>query len=90
MHDSIAKAIAICQEATTRIDELQTQLVILRKQCSGRDRPLCETLRLKGFADNQFVNTLLQVEHIWILVQKIRINNSFRFSSCKPTRPSTK
>lgn len=64
MHESIARATQICQEATTRIDEIQTQLSVLKKQCVGRDRPLCETLRLKDFADNQFMNTLIKVSVI--------------------------
>lgn len=61
MHDSIMKSILISQEATTRIEELQVQLTVLQRQCTGRDRPLCDTLKLKGFTENHVLETLIKV-----------------------------
>lgn len=63
LHDSIARTILISQEAITRSDELLSQLGQLKKQCTGRDRPLCETVRLNAFGDNLFVSTLLKLQN---------------------------
>lgn len=61
LQDALAKAIVISKEATQRIEEFQIQLSILQRQCSARDRPLCDTLRLRGFEDNGILNTLTRV-----------------------------
>lgn len=63
MHDAIARTILISQEAATRSDELQSQLAQMKKQCTGRDRPLCETIRLTAFGDSLFVSTLLKLQN---------------------------
>lgn len=63
MHDSIVKAMLVCQDASQKIDDLQVQLTILQRQCPGRDRPLCDTLRLKGFADNRIMENLIKVHY---------------------------
>lgn len=61
LHDGIARAILISHEATTRTDELQIQLSVLQRQCTNRDRPLCEILRLKSFQENNFMESLIKV-----------------------------
>lgn len=86
MHDSIVKAILISQEATTRIEEFQVQLSVLQRQCMGRDRPLCDTLRLKSFAENNFVNTLIKVDFIYF---SNIINNVASFYTAATNRSYT-
>lgn len=62
LHDSIVKAILISQDAAQRTDELHVQLTVMQRQCTGRDRPICDTLRLKSFAtDNTLVDSLIKV-----------------------------
>lgn len=61
LQDALGKAIIISKEATHRIEELQVQLSIVQRQCTTRDRPLCDTLRLRGFDDNGILNTLTKV-----------------------------
>lgn len=64
LHDGIARAILVSHEATTRMDELLIQLSVLQRQCTNRDRPLCETLRLKAFQENHFMESLIKVKII--------------------------
>lgn len=64
LQDALGKAIIISKEATHRIEELQVQLSIVQRQCTTRDRPLCDTLRLRGFDDNGILNTLTKVRLI--------------------------
>lgn len=61
LQDALGKAILISKEATSRIEEFQVQLSILQRQCSSRDRPLCDTLRLRSFEDNGLLNILTRV-----------------------------
>lgn len=66
LQDALGKAILISREATQRIDEFQMQLSILQRQCSSRDRPLCDTLRLRNFDDNGILNILQRVSRVVI------------------------
>lgn len=61
LQDALGKAILISKEATHGIEDLQKQLSILQLQCSSRDRPLCDTLRLRSFEDNGILNILTRV-----------------------------
>lgn len=61
LQDALGKAILISKEAHSRIEEFQVQLSILQRQCSSRDRPLCDTLRLRSFEDNGLLNILTRV-----------------------------
>lgn len=61
LHDSIAKAILISHDAFTRLEELQTQLSVLQRQCVGRDRSLCETLKMKSLDENDIIGKLIKV-----------------------------
>ncbi|XP_037024841.1 prominin-1-A [Bradysia coprophila] len=62
LHDSIAKAILISHDAFTRIEELQTQLTVLQRQCVGRDRSLCETLKIKGLDETNIIGKLIKLQ----------------------------
>lgn len=61
LHDSIAKAILISHDAFTRLEELQTQLTVLQRQCVGRDRALCETLKIKSMDETNIIGKLIKV-----------------------------
>lgn len=61
LHDSIAKAILLSHEAFTRIEELQAQLTVLQRQCVGRDRALCETLKIKSLDETNIIGKLIKV-----------------------------
>lgn len=61
LHDAIAKAILISHDAFTRIEELQTQLTVLQRQCVGRDRALCETLKMKSLDETNIIGKLIKV-----------------------------
>lgn len=65
LQDALGKAILISKEANSRIEEFQVQLSILQRQCSSRDRPLCDTLRLRSFEDNGLLNILTRVRETW-------------------------
>ncbi|KAJ6647515.1 Prominin-1 [Pseudolycoriella hygida] len=62
LHDSIAKAILISHDAFTRIEELQTQLTVLQRQCVGRDRSLCETLKIKSLDETDIIGKLIKLQ----------------------------
>lgn len=62
LQDALGKAILISKEATQRIEEFQVQLSILQRQCSSRDRPLCDTLRLRSFEENGILNILTRMQ----------------------------
>lgn len=67
LQDALGKAILISREATQRIEEFQVQLSILQRQCSSRDRPLCDTLRLRSFEDNGILNILTRVSSEFVI-----------------------
>lgn len=62
LHDAIAKAILISHDAFTRIEELQSQLSVLQRQCVGRDRSLCETLKIKTLDESNIIGKLIKLE----------------------------
>lgn len=62
LQDAVGKAIIISKEATQRTEEFQIQLKVLQRQCTARDRPLCETLRLRSFDDNGLLTSLTKVD----------------------------
>lgn len=61
LQDALNKAILISKEATQRVEEFQVQLSILQRQCTSRDRPLCDTLRLREFEENGILSALVRV-----------------------------
>lgn len=62
LQDALGKAILISKEATQRIEEFQSQLSNLQRQCTALDRPLCDILRLRSFDDNGLLNTLTKMQ----------------------------
>ncbi|XP_055390329.1 prominin-like protein isoform X2 [Condylostylus longicornis] len=62
LQDSIGKALKISQEAAARMEELQIQLSVLQRQCTFRDRPLCDTLRIRSFEENGIIDALKSLQ----------------------------
>lgn len=83
LQDALGKAIIISKEATHRIEELQVQLSIVQRQCTTRDRPLCDTLRLRGFDDNGILNTLTKVKLVTACTC-IQLEIAPSFPICQP------
>lgn len=64
LQDALNKAVLISKEATQRVEEFQVQLSILQRQCTARDRPLCDTLRLREFEENGILSALIRVSSV--------------------------
>lgn len=51
------------------MEEIQIQLSVLQRQCTFRDRPLCDTLRIKSFEENGIYEALKMV--MFIIIRNI-------------------
>ncbi|XP_044314917.1 uncharacterized protein LOC108039599 isoform X2 [Drosophila rhopaloa] len=58
LQETVGRALKLSQEASARMEELQIQLSVLQRQCTYRDRPLCDTLRIRSFEENGVVDAL--------------------------------
>ncbi|XP_001361984.5 uncharacterized protein prom isoform X3 [Drosophila pseudoobscura] len=58
LQETVGRALKLSQEAAARMEELQIQLSVLQRQCTYRDRPLCDTLRIRSFEENGVVDAL--------------------------------
>ncbi|GAB0100947.1 Prominin [Sergentomyia squamirostris] len=58
LQKSVSRAIVVSADASARVEDLQFQLSVLQQQCLSRDRPLCDTLRLRGFDESGLLRTL--------------------------------
>lgn len=61
LQETVGRALKISQEAAARMEELQIQLSVLQRQCTYRDRPLCDTLRIRSFEENGIIDALKTV-----------------------------
>ncbi|XP_033152948.1 uncharacterized protein LOC117136251 isoform X1 [Drosophila mauritiana] len=61
LQETVGRALKLSQEAAARMEELQIQLSVLQRQCTYRDRPLCDTLRIRSFEENGVVDALKTV-----------------------------
>lgn len=61
LQETVGRALKISQEASARMEELQIQLSVLQRQCTYRDRPLCDTLRIRSFEENGIIDALKTV-----------------------------
>lgn len=52
LQDTLNRATAIVSEAESRLDEISIQLSVLQKQCTYRDRPLCDTIHIKNMDES--------------------------------------
>jgi hypothetical protein len=58
-------------EAASKVDEIHIQLSALQRQCSYRDRPLCDTLKIKSFEEMGFVEKLKIVSASLMKLKKL-------------------
>lgn len=58
MNDVLLKTLMLSADAASKVDEIHIQLSVLQRQCSYRDRPLCDTLKVKSFEEMGFMDRL--------------------------------
>lgn len=83
LQETLIKALQLSSEASTRLDELQIQLSVLQRQCSSRDRPLCDTLKLKSFDEMNILNGLKKLRSDPVILKmltlgEVEIENKWR------------
>jgi hypothetical protein len=61
MNDILLKTLMLSAEAAAKVDEIHIQLSVLQRQCNYRDRPLCDTLKVKSFDEMGFMENLKMV-----------------------------
>lgn len=81
LQETVGRALKLSQEAAVRMEELQIQLSVLQRQCTYRDRPLCDTLRIRSFEENGLIDALKTVgprNHLHIYINH---HSTYRFAS---------
>lgn len=58
MNDILLKTLMLSADAASKVDEIHLQLSVLQRQCNYRDRPLCDTLKVKSFEELGFIERL--------------------------------
>ena len=61
MNEIVVKTLILSADAAAKVDEIHIQLSVLQRQCSYRDRPLCDTLKVKSFEEMRFIEKLKMV-----------------------------
>jgi hypothetical protein len=64
LNDVVLKTLMLSADAASKVDEIHIQLSVLQRQCSYRDRPLCDTLKVKSFEEIGFIEKLKFVSDI--------------------------
>lgn len=83
LRQTLSNASKIAQNASIKMEDLQIQLSVLQRQCIPRDRPLCDTLRLKNFDEMGIASAVNKLKTDPILLRMLNlgeaeINNSWR------------
>ncbi|ETN67695.1 hypothetical protein AND_000415 [Anopheles darlingi] len=81
LQDTLARAAKISYEAEYRLDELQIQLSVLQRQCTFRDRPLCDTLKIKNFEDTGLIERIRKLQTDNTLAKLMAMGESGRNTS---------
>ncbi|XP_053678459.1 prominin-1 [Anopheles nili] len=81
LQDALARAAKISYEAEYRLDELQIQLSVLQRQCTFRDRPLCDTLRIRNFEDTGLIERIRKLQVDRTLAKLMAMGEAGRNSS---------
>lgn len=61
MNDLTVRSLQLAADAAIKVDEIHTQLSVLQSQCNYRDRPLCDTLKIKSFEEMGIIRKLKMV-----------------------------
>ncbi|XP_063709538.1 prominin-1 isoform X2 [Culicoides brevitarsis] len=72
LQDTLNRATAIVSEAESRLDEISIQLSVLQKQCTYRDRPLCDTIHIKNM-DESGLNLKFKKLRNDVLLNKLKL-----------------
>jgi hypothetical protein len=64
MNEILLKTLMLSAEAAAKVDEIHIQLSVLQRQCNYRDRPLCDTLKVKSFEEMGFMEKLKMVREL--------------------------
>ncbi|XP_058830362.1 prominin-1 isoform X2 [Topomyia yanbarensis] len=83
LQESLARAAKISYEAEYRLDELQIQLSVLQRQCSYRDRPLCDTLKIKSFEESGQIERLRKIQNDPVLAKLMSMGEAGKNSTMK-------
>ncbi|XP_052862856.1 prominin-1 [Anopheles cruzii] len=81
LQDTLARAAKISYEAEFRLDELQIQLSVLQRQCTFRDRPLCDTLKIKNFEDTGLIERIRRLQTDGTLAKLMSMGEAGRNTS---------
>lgn len=69
-NDLTVRSLQLSADAAIKVDEIHTQLSVLQSQCNYRDRPLCDTLKIKSFEEMGIIRKLNMVIHFNCLTFK--------------------
>lgn len=76
LQKTLSRAIQLSQDASIKMEELQTQLSVILRQCSYRDRPLCDTLRMKSFEDMGVISAFEQLKNDHMLNKMLAVGEA--------------
>lgn len=71
MNDLSVKSLQLAADAAIKVDEIHTQLSVLQSHCNYRDRPLCDTLKIKSFEEMGIIKKLKMVKRQMVQWWKI-------------------
>lgn len=63
MDEMLGKLLDLSADAASKVKEIHIQLLFLQRECSFRDRPLCDTLKVKTFEELMFSEKLKTVRN---------------------------
>lgn len=75
LNDVVLKALLLAQDTSNKVEEIHTQLTVLQRQCNYRDRPLCDSLKVKSFEEIGFVEKLKSVSFHNVIALKFYCKN---------------
>lgn len=64
MDEMLGKLLYLSADAASKVEEIHIQLLFLQRQCNFRDRPLCDTLKVKTFEELMLTDKLETVGFI--------------------------
>ncbi|XP_062559177.1 prominin-1 isoform X2 [Armigeres subalbatus] len=83
LQETLARAAKISYEAEYRLDELQIQLSVLQRQCTYRDRPLCDTLKIKNFEESGLIEKIRKLQNEPVLAKLMSMGEAGKNSTMK-------
>ncbi|XP_062711894.1 prominin-1 isoform X1 [Aedes albopictus] len=83
LQETLTRAAKISYEAEYRLDELQIQLSVLQRQCTYRDRPLCDTLKIKNFEESGLIEKIRKLQNDPVLGKLMSMGEAGKNSTMK-------